>query len=504
MRPEAFDHRTVEALGGLTGESSQDPTAFFPDSCVRIRASDHACESWGGQLLLAATLEQLLRFNRVLGEVQVDVPLDTPQTAFNQLKGATLQEGIIDLQHRVKPEMEVALGQPLENEPSVTLSIGPDTEGSDIQVAGTDWEAYVNHEEAQLDAKRLPFGPLLASSLGVAEVFKHLLIEYYPGETESAVKLADDLVFSPLDLGRSHVDPSEAVPQGPIGIGRVWIAGLGGGGSASLYALTATPNLSGVVAGIDNDDLEESNGNRHLYATRDQLRDGTAKPAAAADFVEDTDGTFQFEPVKATLPDPLRETEEHPDMLLSMVDTIPARRSIQQWYDGPIVEAGVGGQVEYSLLRVWPGKGMCLGCKHPYDSQERERRAARTWGLDPQRVAELGESGSKVTPEMVASLAQVQQRDTSNFEELIGQPFDEVQREVDCGELGLDLRPGFSPTLPFLTAMPGFLAAAEVVKRVLVQEAQLYNRYRHNLLWVPDPELREFREPRENCAVGCA
>lgn len=504
MRPDSFDHRTVEAVGGLTGKETRDPSAFFPGSTVRVTSSADACQSWEGQLLVASALEQLIRFNRVLHEVQLDLPMDTPQVAVNQLNGSSLRDGIIDLQRRIRPEMRVTSERPFEADPSVTLCIGPDVEGSDVQVAGTDWRAYLNHSEARLDANRLPFGPLLASSLGVAEVFKRLLIEYHPDTTESRVKLAENLVFSPLSLGRVDADPDEGTPRDPVDVGRVWIAGLGGGGSAALYALTAVPDLQGIVTGIDNDQLEESNGNRHLYATRNQLEDKTPKPAAAADFVQMTDASFQFGPVQATLPDPLREVDNPPDMLLSMVDTVPARRSIQQWYDGPIVEAGVGGQVEYSLLRVWPGEGMCLGCKHPFEPNERDHQTARTWGLDVERVAELDEESLEVTPEMVSSLARVQQRDTSNFEELIGRLFDEVRREIDCGELDLDLRPGFSPTLPFLTAMPGFLAAAEAVKRVVAPEMQLYNRYRHNMLWVPDRALCEFRPPREDCAIGCA
>lgn len=504
MRPDTFGHRTREALQEITGEDHRDVSAFFPEARVRVTASEDACTTWGGQLAVAATLEQLFRFDNVLDQIQLDLPLDVPQEDFNQLEGERLHDGVVRLVRRIRPGADVVLRPPFDGNPTVELDVGTPKGSGDVHIAGSDWRAYVNHRSPDGDAERLPFGPLLAASLGVAEVFKLLLIKYYPDKMEDSVRLADNLVFSPLDLGDETIQPQEAVPDAPVDVGRLWIAGLGGGGSAALYALTSIPALRGDITGVDNDALDGSNGNRHLYATRRQLDEGERKAVAASEFVEESDATFNFEAIDGELPHPLKEAQAAPDMVLAMVDKVPARRAIQKWFEGPLVDAGVGGQGSYSLLRVWPGEGMCLGCKHPDGSYERARETARTWGLTRERVEELDESGAEVTRDMIRSLAQVQQRDPEEFRDLLGRPFDEVRMQQECGNLELDLRPGFSPTLPFLTAVPGFLAAAEAVKRVVAPEAQLYNRFRHNLLWVPKEGSRRFLGPRDDCWVGCA
>jgi hypothetical protein len=502
MGPDDFDHRSVEAMKGLVALEEDDAGSFFPGATVLVRVSEDRVPTRDGQLLLSSLLNQLFRFNRLLHGVHVDLPRDAAIQAGTHIPGDQVLQGVIGLRQWIRPHPTLRLADASEHDATVVVHIGDVDGDADVTLSADDWTAFVNGR-TDARASRFPFGPLLASGLGAAEVFKQLLEEYHPEYADGKVQLADGLVFSALDPGASEVPDVNADPEAPIDLGETLLAGLGGGGSAALYALTCVPDLTGLVRAADPETLSESNGNRYLYAGREALVRADPKAASADAFVEGSDTNLRFEGHEARVQTLIASDEVDPEFTLAMVDDVPSRRHLQREIDGPIVDAGVGDEMGYSLLRVYPGEGRCIGCEHPYDDEERFRRASRRWGLTMEEARRAIEEDVTVTRELVHSLAEAQQRDPAQFEDLVGRSFESVHTDVECGDWDQDLRPGYDPTLPFLTAVPGFLAAAEVVKHAVYPDHQLENSFRHNLLWIPKESQHRFREARDVCSVDC-
>lgn len=359
----------------------------------------------------------------------------------------------------------------------------------------------MNHSNARFrPAARLPFGNLIASSLAASESFKHLLVQNYGATLDGRLRMAETATLSAYDYTAGGVPP--AVSEDPLEIGRACIAGLGGGGSAAFYALCAVPGLSGQITGVDSGSLDASNGNRHLYATATDLDRRRAKPDAASDFHRSVGATFTFEPRRMSVEEHLQKVGAPPDFVIAMIDDVPARRGLQRIYQGPMVDAGVA-DFAYTVLRVYPGKGMCLGCKHPFLGDEDVARTAGLWGISVVEARRLIRENRKVTAALIASLARVHGRDPSDFAHLHGIPFRDARVDLECGAWAQDLQPGYAPSLSFLTALPGFLAAAELVKRRIAPEAQLRNIFHHNMLWVPKRGTLRFEAPRTACSVRC-
>ena len=187
-------------------------------------------------------------------------------------------------------------------------------------------------------------------------------------------------------------------------------------------------------------------------------------------------------------------------LVLATVDTVPARWAIQRRAaaGAEIIDAAVNDLL-YGLVRVVPG-GWCLECKHPYDPDyELKERAAR-WGQEIETVRSWTRQNVAVSLDMIARLAEVQNRDPADYAGLEGARFDEVPALTECGETTLRTDvPGQAPVLPLATTPAGVMLAAEVAKHFVAPEAQLANWLGHDLGRRPERPRVVFRPASKDC-----
>lgn len=497
-------HRTQKAIKRLLGQAETEADILFPESKVQITIPHAVLEQSGGQLCLALLVNLLGRMKAIISQVAITVPADVEAHEQVPLANGYLRAGLEQLvsslsgpdsKHSVVFDFTGQMAQP-------TVTVAFDSEEhnrtpADIIVGADSWTAYINASTSCSGwTTRVPVGPHVAATLAATEIFKRLLLHNFPNQTRNQIKLAEDVSFSALN----YANPPEQTLSLPeqVELEHVAIVGVGAGGSAALYTLACFPQLTGEITLVEPGNHKESNLARYLLSNYEDCHRGSSKIRRAYTFLQ------QQQPLLAVQMEPLPYEEvNEPDyrLVISTVDTPESRWAIQHDWPPVVLDAAVIETI-YAVLRVYPGEGICLGCKHPYDPDITWKRRAMIWGKKEGEVRQLHRDAAPVTEQDITTLAQVQNQPVENFRDLIGIPFNEVPALTECGDTHFDLQvPNQVATLPFQTTMAGVLLAAEVIKDRYAPEWVLSNWFEHNMLWVPKPQLHRFRRRLENCAI---
>jgi molybdopterin/thiamine biosynthesis adenylyltransferase len=509
IEPDTEHHRTQKALKHLLGRPEADGEIIFPYGSVEIGISPEIAALPAGQLALTLTINLLARMRSIVSSVSVRVPRGLRRQSHVPLHGDDLRDG---LEHLVSTIAGPGSPFPVEFDfdgdaelPVARLALGHSREGhkpSQITVEADAWTAYVNAPQIDGDwSTDTPFGPHMAACLGVAEVFKWLLHYNFPQHVNRPLHFLRDTGFSALTYAVWHGPTTRPALPSPIHLERVAIAGVGAGGSTAVYTLGCLPGLAGEITLIDPGRHKRSNLARYLLSTYEDCHQGTSKVSVAGEFLQ-----CQQPELRVHLEDASYTDVAHRDfrLVVSTVDTPEARWDIQRDNPPVILDAAVLETI-YALLRVEPGQGMCLACKHPYDPDVTWKRRAAMWGKTAAAVRELYVARVPVQLADVERLADVQGRPASDFAELLGLPFDQVPRQTECGQSHFNLQvPNQAATLPFVTAMAGVLVAAEVVKDQSAPRLALRNWFEHDLLWHPKPDRHRFRRQVPGCPLHSA
>lgn len=504
FEPETEIHRSQKAVKSLLNQPRRGADILFRDSSVLILAPPEVLMSPGGQLTVALITNLLSRMKALVSRVSLPVPEAIALNPIVPLIGNDLRSGLEQLAASVSgPQSHYPVSFDFRSRirsSDVTLCLGqPQDDSAGIWIGANAWTAYVNtsHDKSDWNTS-VPFGPHLAATLGVAEIFKRLLAHNFTeAVSDLQFKLLENVEFSALTYG---ADPgNEAYPDlgQEILLDNVAIAGVGAGGSAAVYSLACLPQLAGTLALIDPGNHKKSNLSRYLLSTYDDCYNATYKVSRTQTFLAQRHPKLVLQV----------ETEEYAGVfnrdfraVVSTVDTPEARWTIQRDYPPVILDAAVVETI-YTLLRVYPGRGRCLGCKHPYDPDITWKRRSQKWGKSVDEVRQLYENRTPVTRDDVARLAHVQGQAVENFAELVGIPFNQVPAMTECGNTRFNLRvPSQEATLPFVTTMAGILVAAELVKDQYAPNYQLYNWFEHNLLWSPKSNRHRFLPRTKNCS----
>ncbi|WP_328686655.1 ThiF family adenylyltransferase [Streptomyces sp. NBC_00343] len=315
-------------------------------------------------------------------------------------------------------------------------------------VAGYGWWGGVSSRPLPVPeaygSSSLPFGPYLAATLAVAEVFLAVRLPRYTAPTEpygwdcwSQTMSRTPVPGAPAEL--ENLDLSGTA-----------LAGVGAVGSTWVHALWATPGLTGEVtlADADSKGITLTNLNRCPPFGHQHL--GSSKAHCAAHLAADAGLVWhphhaRFERLGIT-----------PSLLVSAVDTNRARAELQNRYAPRMLSASTL-DLRAETLRVGPpGTGACLRCYNPPEALT---------GDDELR-ARTRAGGTAAVGALAAEA---------------GVPETEVRRWLErgeCGEVGTrlleSLRRQAEPVqarfaVGFTSAMAGTLLGAETVKTLMQQ-----------------------------------
>lgn len=336
----------------------------------------------------------------------------------------------------------------------VVLVVGPqpgtDHDSPRRYVTGFGWWGGVSNHPmtvpAALQDSPLPFGPYIAATLAVAEVFLHVRIQRRPAPSAAADYGWDCWThnFSSLPASGAPTALNELDLSGTA------LAGVGAVGSTWVHALWATPGLHGTVLLADADEKGVTLTNLNRCPLFGHLHLNHPKARSAADTAGDCAITWDPHP------DRFEALSITPQILVSAVDTNRARESLQGRYPAVILSASTN-DLRAEALRVGPpGVGACLRC---YNVPE-------AFVGDDDLRAEARAGGAPA----IAALAAPS-----------GVSAEEVQRWLDrgeCGEVGTrllaSLREQATSDTPrfavgFTSVMAGTLLATETIKVLLGQ-----------------------------------
>lgn len=234
-----------------------------------------------------------------------------------------------------------------------------------LYMVGNGWCGGISATPVEMVSQQsaLPFGPYIAACLAAGEVFKAARLK--PGSYSSP----ESVFYSAW----TRHPTSTFDPAGPVTVKRevdIALGGVGAVGCAFLHTLDCCPGVSGKVLLADNDDkgLEHSNLNRYVLFGKESV--GRMKATEAARLLADS--SLVFDPNDR----PLEAMASMPMVVVSAVDTNPARAAIQNRYPAQILSASTH-DLRAEVLRCGPpGIGACLRCYNPPEIAKSDQQIA--------------------------------------------------------------------------------------------------------------------------------
>jgi molybdopterin/thiamine biosynthesis adenylyltransferase len=490
IRPETEVDRTEAAL------ATEGASLPLEHGAVAIKVAPEAVTSPVGQKLLVVLVNELARMKGVVRSIIVDGVAGIEVQPSVPLGGLVLDDGLSSLVSALNASgSEYKATVEFGHAPQAAIRVGIGTSQADVTVGADGWRALLGSYVAAADwASPCPYGAALAASLAATEVFKRLLIANGHGEQQS--KLISDFAFSAYNYG-INADAIAGPALHQLTVSDFAVVGCGAGGTAALYVLAMQPGLSGIISLIEPGSHKLSNLNRYLMTTATDVHEARHKLATVVNHL----GHFAPGLDLRVHPRSWEMLAAHPwSLLLSTVDTVPARWQIQRRAKAgaEILDAAVLDLL-YVVARVTPG-GRCLECIHPFDADYEYMRRAATWGVDKEEMRSWTKFNVDVTEAMVVTLARTQNKHSDEYAELVGLPFDKVPSLTECGQTKLRTDvPSQAPTLPLTTTPAGTILAAEIVKHFVAPDAQLSNWLGHHLRRAPGSPTIKLRAPRVGC-----
>jgi molybdopterin/thiamine biosynthesis adenylyltransferase len=322
-----------------------------------------------------------------------------------------------------------------------SISIG--ATGADLAVDATGWLAALGDTlDTHNDGN--PIGPLGGAALTAGEAFKWAFGAIYPKRAALLETMPWRGVFSFFSYNLDLVSP----PIHDIRIATTLI-GVGGVGGGFIRAIAALGRrVSGSLDLVDDDVLTTDNLNRVSFATLAGVLAGKPKVIEAETFLRRFCPALTvaghpetFDVYKQRTP---RRADRIYDVVVTGLHDDDTRWEVQRDLPRILIDGATGRDMVARVERTEFGRYGCLGCS---------RR-----------------------PAPVAADA-----------------------SVDC-----DAPPDpHAPSLSFVSAFPGILAAGEVIKEAMGYGA-LRGHFDHVFRYGPNPDMVGVPAIRPDCRVGCS
>ena len=323
-----------------------------------------------------------------------------------------------------------------------TVGVGPQSPASDLLVDAAGWTAAIGQLANGTDDAN-PVGPFSAAAMCAAEVFKWAFDKLFPVRAHQCEMESWTGQFSLFSYEFGSTSPLLGGTE--ISTTLIGAGGVGAGFIRTIGALG--PNVSGTLDIVDHDTLGVDSLNRVAYATVEGAKSKARKVDDAIAYLRARCPNLQvggypelFDGYKQRVQ--LRADRLY-DVAVTALDDDEVRWEVQRDLPRILIDGSTGRDLVARVERVEFGQYGCLGCT---------RRPA------PARP---------------------------NEDEVCDQPIDP-----------------YAPSLSFLSAFPGILAAGEVLKEAM-GGGSLRGNFDHVFRYGPNPELKSMAAIRGDCQVGC-
>ncbi len=405
------------------------------------------------EIAIALTATLLLRLDEAAPRLHLDVPA-TRTTRLPRLGDGNLVEEVATEHAGFVSVDRLVTGRSAD--PALRLVFDGEDDGVFVATAG--WACAFG--ERLPDIAGNPIAAVFAGTIASAEALKVALVAAGGATARSrpwrgAVSLWDYALAPNVGMSIPEV----------VDLDGVVFVGCGGVASAIAWPL-ALLTLRGAPLAVDDDTIDDTNPNRHLTASLRDVGEGKAELLAA--LLRSAGAAPVVQPVRWEAVDPGRRSAV--ELGVVSVDEDAARRAFQ--LDMPRLALN-GGTSDTGFYQVTSHDFLteaCLGCIARADLHTGgpDESLARLLGIPLAELRPHLGSGAPLPDELLGRVA------AENREQLRGVPGSDVARAA-CGRLRpLPDEPAVSA--PMLSAAPGVLLAAELVKRRMGAEAPLSPR----------------------------
>jgi hypothetical protein len=329
-----------------------------------------------------------------------------------------------------------------------TIAVATPATGADLVLDAAGWLVDLGGKIDDQPGPLNPIGPLAAAALGAAETFKALFGLSYPDAPATRRFDAASGRFSFFDYAHDGQSPALT----PVEID-AFLAGAGGVAAGTITALGELGRqISGSLRLIDHDLLDSHSLNRVSYARWASAVNQASKVAEAKFYLDArlpnltvTAHPESFSDFKHHLAP--RRSERRYDLIVTALDNDDVRHEVQRELPRVLVDAATGRDANCRVERVLLGEWACLGCT---------RRPPPP-------------------------------------------PTDGGEGDGECGSFPDE----HAPSVSFLSALPGILAAGELLKQAQGGAGSLRGAFEHVFTYGPNADLTHEMAPSAGCAVGC-
>lgn len=506
------DARTRTLLEKLAGRD--DVLDHLVGGRVALVLGSKALKQEQGQLCAVLAANLLARLHPVVATLDICIPTDRNMKACLPRWGArrlarTIKQMLSSLDPPVRWRVRRDLPPPSEYDLALVVGEGDHHEKA-IYIGSDGWIAtFSPGQPCVIGAKVNPVGAYTAAILGVAEVWKRLLVRDVDLFPTPILPTTEDLVFSTFDYTLSADGPNPPLPP-RIDLRNLTFAGLGAGGMATLFTLASVKEIYGRVTLIEPDHISETNLNRLVAAGLADFLGKMLKVSLGQALLAGHPGvdvTSHALPVDSVLNALQPEQRQN---VVCAVHSRAARRTVQ--YETPAIvwDAGATETGDFWLWRVDFGRTRCMGCRFPDGASDPERIMAQqladvvglSEGVWYDKVRDNAPFTADEIEAIRATVAEGEEAPAWGLPEA-GQPFGDWEAQ-QCGRLNLPEAGDDEIPIPFAPVMAGVLVAGEVLKETLFPGAALHGHYWNNLVGRFIPSNTPCRPaPRVDCQI-CA
>jgi molybdopterin/thiamine biosynthesis adenylyltransferase len=445
-----------------------------------------------GQHLLQMLVNLLARQFGVVSDIYLDVPACTLHDnviLVPRINAGSLADGLVELGRRVSGgEIRIAAAASAD-QPTFVILVGPRLNPHDvpvpaIAVAGLGWRALVSTSGPLRISNRLsrnPLGPYLAACIAAGQGFK----AGFSKQRE---------VEGTYDLWKGD---GEGPELDGLQLPTLYLIGLGAVGAALGFVLAAAEGVRGKVIGVDPQTMSETDRNRLLTGTWEDV--GKLKAELLEVLFQGPDlKSYSFRgkwpddyvgaPTRSLPPEARRREDEGKyDWVISCVDRNRDRVGIANYLPRHILGGSTYGMAAQTAYYSMHGPTECLACNHPvprFEGVEQLAESARAMSKD-ERQRWFDDYGADVEMQ-------------KEIEKYLADPTCAGPGAADLARLGLQGRVDWA--VGFVSVTAGLLLASRLIEAVIRGTDSLTTggsemRY---LFWVDELDSRAAKR-RPSC-----
>lgn len=468
------------------GAGELDATTVFSKTVVLTGEKD-VLASANGRWCFVDSLRLL---SRVVGDLQVVLPDGVPnvQAEVDALLPTLWSQGKV---------RQVAERQCDWDNAVAVLNVGtqvrPDLRWTSIIANG--WVARCTSGSRPLPAgceQDNPSSSMLAASFGVTEVFKRVY-----GVPHEKAPQVEDAAFSLFEMSTSFTGLGPQLPQS-IRLPTTLLLGAGAIGNGLVLLASQLP-LTGSMLVVDKQDFGDENfGTCTLLDVTAWL--GEPKAKMLGNWLSER-SELDVKGLKTTIEEALANNllaGKNFDLVINGLDDIDARKAVQMLWprlivDGAINSAGAA-VVTHSMAHR---KFACLRCA--FDSPKKDHITAQSEVTGLSRQSLQGDQNRPITDEDIAKAAEVV-RPWLREQQRLGRTICSTMQAAQAAGLGLRLKDGFMPSVPFVATAAAALVVAQVLRNLLWPDESFVHIFQLASLFVgPETETRVKRLASAEC-----